>query len=107
MNTNPTRWINRYSILAALALTLGCSAKPKSETATPPTAQPAPSYFKVDPATAATLTGTIHFTGKRPQPKAIDMSEDPACVEAHQGKAHDESLVVSPRGGVANAFHLH
>ena len=104
MNAKQILSINGYCILAALALTLGCSAKPKSETATSPTAPPAPSYFKVDPATAATLTGTIHFTGKRPQPKAIDMSEDPACVEAHHGKAHDESLVVSSRGGVANAF---
>jgi hypothetical protein len=32
------------------------------------------------------------------------MSEDPACVEAHQGNALDESLVVSSKGGLANAF---
>lgn len=32
------------------------------------------------------------------------MSEDPACVEAHHGKASDESLVVSSNGSLANAF---
>ena len=32
------------------------------------------------------------------------MSEEPACVEAHKGKAYDESLVVSKNGGLANAF---
>ena len=32
------------------------------------------------------------------------MSEEPACVEAHHGKAYDESLVVSKKGGLANAF---
>jgi hypothetical protein len=32
------------------------------------------------------------------------MSGDPACVEAHHGKAYDESLMVSASGGLANAF---
>jgi len=32
------------------------------------------------------------------------MSEDPACVEAHHGRALDESLVVSSNGSLANAF---
>ncbi len=40
----------------------------------------------------------------QPAPKLIDMSEDPACVETHKGKAYDESLVVNPAGLVANAF---
>ena len=61
-------------------------------------------YFKVDPETAGTVTGRILFKGKRPAPKVIDMSEEPACVEAHHGKAYDESLVVSKKGGLANAF---
>jgi len=44
----------------------------------------------------------IRYIGKRPLPKKIDMSGDPACVEAHHGNALDESLVVSSRGGLAN-----
>ena len=32
------------------------------------------------------------------------MSEDPACVAAHHGKAYDESLVVNPNGTLANVF---
>jgi plastocyanin len=32
------------------------------------------------------------------------MSNEPACVEAHKGRAVDESLVVSPKGDLANAF---
>ncbi len=63
-----------------------------------------PSYFKVDPATAGALAGTIKFTGKKPVRKPIDMSEDPACVEAHHGKAYDESVVVNTNGTLANAF---
>jgi plastocyanin len=75
---------------------------------TPPPAalksEPAPVYFQVDPATAGTVTGTIRYKGPRPAPKAIDMSEEPACVEAHHGKAYDESLLVSKSGALANAF---
>ena len=32
------------------------------------------------------------------------MSSDPACVEAHKGKAFDESLLVGPDGSLGNAF---
>jgi plastocyanin len=68
------------------------------------TTPPAPVYFKVDPETAGILQGKIRFTGKRPARKVIDMSEEPACVEAHHGKAYDESLVVNPNGTLANVF---
>ena len=53
-------------------LVAGCSAKPNNE----PAAQPKPApvvYFKVDPETAATVSGEIHFKGKKPAPKPIDM----------------------------------
>jgi hypothetical protein len=85
---------------AATLLLAGCSGKPKTEAPKPA----APAYFKVDPQTAGAITGRIQFKGKRPAPKAIDMSEEPACVEAHKGKAYDESLVVNKRGDLANAF---
>jgi plastocyanin len=36
--------------------------------------------------------------------KPIDMSSDPACVEAHHGKPYDESLVVGAKGALTNVF---
>ena len=60
--------------------------------------------YQVDPLTAGSISGMIRYIGKRPLPKKIDMSGDPACVEAHHGNALAESLVVSSRGGLANAF---
>lgn len=60
--------------------------------------------FHADPLTAGSISGTIRYIGKRPVRKTIDMSEDPACVEAHHGKAVDESLIVSSNGSMANAF---
>jgi plastocyanin len=83
----------------------GCSGKSNEPAPAPkPAASPAPVYFQVDPATAGAVTGQIEYKGPRPKPKAIDMSEEPACVEAHHGKAYDESLVVGKKGGLANVF---
>ncbi len=82
----------------------GCSSKDSHQPPTLATPAPAPAAFVVDPATAGTISGTIRYSGKVPAPKTIDMSEEPACVAAHHGKAHDESLVVGRHGDLANAF---
>lgn len=86
-------------------LALGCSRSAKNA---PPPAdhaqQAAVPVFHVDPLTVGSISGTIRYIGRRPAPKLIDMSNDPACVEAHHGKAFDESLLVSPSDGLANAF---
>jgi plastocyanin len=88
----------------AVFLMIGCSGKAKTDLPVTPATQPAPVFFKLDPSTAGSITGSIHFTGKKPVRKTIDMSSDPACVEAHHGKAYDESLVVSSNGSLGNAF---
>jgi hypothetical protein len=63
-------------LLFILALLLaGCSST-KRETAQ----QSAQVPTAIDPATAATITGTITFSGDAPKPEKIDMSQDPACV---------------------------
>jgi plastocyanin len=88
--------------LLAIVLLSGCGKTTKP--APPTAATPAPVYFKVDPATAGLVQGKIRFTGKKPIRKLIDMSEEPACVEAHHGRAYDESVVVNPNGTLANVF---
>jgi plastocyanin len=97
-------------MLPGLMLVTGCgSNERKSGThpeAQPPAKQAAPavSYYHVDPQTAGTVAGTITFKGVKPRPHPIDMSEDPACVAAHHGKAQDESFVVNSKGKMANVF---
>jgi len=89
---------------ASALLASGCSRKTEQAASAPATQQPpAVPVFKVDPSTAGSITGTVRYKGKLPPRKAIDQSEDPACVEAHKGKAYDESLVVT-HGMLANAF---
>jgi plastocyanin len=87
-----------------LTLLTGCSGTAKKETEVVSKKEPEPSYFKVDPATAGVLKGIIHFTGRRPARKAIDMSGDPACEEAHHGKAYEDSIDVNPNGTLGNVF---
>jgi plastocyanin len=98
------RRIHVVNLAWAMAVLTGCS---DTGTKAPQAAKPAavaPAYFKVDPATAGILKGTVRFQGRKPARKAIDMSGDPACVEAHHVKAYDESLVVNSNGTLANVF---
>jgi plastocyanin len=93
--------------LAIAAMITACSKDATPPTATVQTPQaPVDSrpIFHVDPSTAGSVSGTIRFVGKKTAPKPIDMSEDPACVAAHHGKPVDESLLVSSKGTLANAF---
>ena len=92
-------------VCAVVFLLASCGSETKNEVQNKPkAAPPPPSYFKPDPATVGSLAGTIRFTGKRPARKLIDMSDDPACVEAHHGKAYDESIIVNPNHTLANVF---
>jgi hypothetical protein len=85
------------SVWVSLAL-LGCGKKESSEEQ--PSATPAaPAATPIDPATAATVTGTVKFEGTAPKPAKIDMSQDPNC----SGPNTAEQVVVSG-GDLANVF---
>ncbi|WP_263409773.1 carboxypeptidase regulatory-like domain-containing protein [Terriglobus tenax] len=90
--------------LALIAASLaGCKSQPATPVTTTETQTP-PVYYHVDAATAGSISGTLKYTGKRPAPRLIDISQDPLCVRSHKGKAYDESLVVDSKGDLANAF---
>lgn len=90
--------------LSLAVLAAGCKSSTPAEKSAEIPAKPVVSYFKVDPATAGTITGRISYVGRPPARKAIDMSEDPACVGARHEKAFDESVVVGRGSGLANVF---
>ena len=62
-------------------------------------AQPAPAATPIDPATVATVSGTVKFDGAAPKAAKIDMSQDPGCKGANEA----ENIVVSG-GDLANVF---
>ncbi|HEY9126911.1 MAG TPA: hypothetical protein VIM62_07275, partial [Acidobacteriaceae bacterium] len=92
-------------VFVVAVLMAGCQSgdKKPATTATEPQ-QPVLPAFHVDPTTAGSISGTIRYEGRKPTPKLIDMSDDPACVAAHHTKAYDESLMVGTNGSLANAF---
>ena len=91
-------------VLSCISITTGCAPNARKNAPPEQVQQPTAPVYQADPLTAGSISGTIRFTAKRPLPKRIDMSGDPACVEAHHGKALDESVVVSTKGELANAF---
>lgn len=58
----------------------------------------------VDPATAAAVTGNVAFQGAAPEPRRIDMSEEPVCAEKHPQGPFTESVVVNANGTLKNVF---
>jgi plastocyanin len=57
----------------------------------------------VDPATAASVHGTIRFEGKPPAPIEIDMAQDPACSIASKQANFSQQFIVN-HGGLANVY---
>ena len=53
----------------------------------------------------AKLSGRVLYRGKPPARRAINMAKDAECIELHGDKSVlDEDLIISPEGGVKNAF---
>jgi plastocyanin len=98
-----TSWMISVSVLAlcGLLLTGACSKKEEQPANSAPAEQPAmaPAANPIDPATVATVNGTVKFDGEVPKPTKIDMSVDPACKGMNQA----ENIVVA-NGDLANVF---
>lgn len=91
------------SVLPAVCLLFvlaGCSKKetPEEQPAGTPAASSAPAT-PIDPATVATVSGTVKFAGTPPKAAAIDMSQDANC----KGSNKAENVVASD-GHLANVF---
>jgi plastocyanin len=98
-----TGWAMTVSmpVLCALLVLAACSKKEESPAASPMAEQPAASApaTPIDPATVATISGTVKFDGAAPKASKIDMSQDPGCKGANQA----ENVVVTG-GDLANVF---
>jgi plastocyanin len=97
------KWAATLGLLSflALALLLGCSKKENTseEQATSPAKEAKTASAPIDPATAATVSGTVTFGGAVPKPQKIDMSQDQAC----KGNNMSETIVADS-GKLANVF---
>jgi hypothetical protein len=89
--------------LCLLGLLAGCSKKettPEEPGAGPSSEmKPAATATPIDPATAASVSGTVTLDGAAPKAQKIDMSQDAAC----KGSNTAETIVVDG-GKLANVF---
>ena len=85
-----------------LAATAACGSD-SSKSAEPSSPAAAPDAKKVDPATAAKISGKVVFEGTPPPNAAINTDSDPACSEGGKSHLTSESIVVD-NGGLQNVF---
>jgi len=102
---NRKLWVAVMGLCAVVSLGLalaGCSKKSNEESSAAPAnnmSAPAPAATPIDPATAASISGTVSFSGAAPKMAKIDMSQDPMC----KGMNMSEAEVVDG-GKLANVF---
>ena len=89
--------ITTYFFFCLLLSLVACSKKSEVAKRSSDTSQ---ETVKVDPATAATISGVVKFSGTPPKPQKMDMCPDPACGSQ---PTFDESYVVN-NGDLANVF---
>ena len=58
----------------------------------------------IDPASAATIAGTIAFNGTASELVEIDMSEETVCADKHDGPVYSQNVVVNDNGTLRNVF---
>ena len=97
-------WVTILAMPVACGLVLLAGCGKKEETAEQPAAAPAgtPAATPIDPASAATVSGTVSFDGSAPPAAKIDMSQDPVCAITG-GENLAEQYVVHG-GKLANVF---
>jgi len=101
MNTKIWKTTLGLVALSNLVLLAGCGKKETTEEQPPAGGAPAaaPAATPIDPATAASVSGTVKFDGAAPAAVKIDMSQDPACKGANTAEA-----VVAGGGHLSNVF---
>jgi len=93
-----TRRLWTFVSAAAMAGLLACGGSGPSET------PPAPAAAPVDPATAATIAGTVVLEGEPPAPELIKMSADPFCTTAGHDDQPTQYFVVGDGNSLENVF---
>lgn len=96
-----SKWVLLFLAMLGLVLLAACNKKESTEEATTPAmgSKPAMAATPIDPATAASISGTVKFDGAAPKAIKIDMSQDPACKGANEAEA-----VVVNGGNLQNVF---
>src|SRR5947209_9064885 len=99
MKTKTSIAVWGLAVSLGLVLLAGCGKKETAEEQPASAPAAAPAATPIDPATAASVSGTVKFEGEAPKAAKIDMSQDPAC----KGTNTAENVMASG-GHLANVF---
>ena len=88
----PLARIASVGALGLIFLAAGCGHGANNEPLAPP----------VNPATAASITGTVTYAGTPPSLRPIDMSAAPACVKVNPKPVIPPEVVTGANGALAN-----
>jgi hypothetical protein len=70
-------YCNFLLVILFLSFSIGCSNGNSPQVQAADNSRP--KSTPIDPATTATITGSVSFEGTPPRAKPIDMSNDPGC----------------------------
>jgi carboxypeptidase family protein len=86
-----------FSLLILILSACGGGQKPSESAETKPAESGAPTgpVTKIDPATAATITGKVNFEGEAPKPRQIRMDAEASCAALHKEPVYAEDVVVN------------
>ena len=100
---NRKAWASIFTLcILAIGLLAACSKKEapgEEQPASPTEATPSAAATPIDPATVASISGTVKLDGAAPKPSKIDMSQDAACKGANESEN-----IVAKDGDLANVF---
>src|SRR5437667_6975982 len=99
MKTKTSIAVWGLAVSLGLVLFAGCGKKETAEEQPASAPAAAPAATPIDPATAASVSGTVKFEGEAPKAAKIDMSQDPACKGTNTAEN-----VVATGGHLANVF---
>lgn len=88
---------------AVLSLLLLAACGGGTDEAATPAAAPQET-FQVDPAVAASVSGSVQFAGEAPKLVPINMGGDEECKATHDGPVYPETVVVNANGTLKNVF---
>lgn len=92
-------------LCSALVLFSAACGKGTEETAAPAPSASAPKAAPIDPATVATVTGTVKVEGMVAKGKPYNMGAEPSCNKEHGNKpVPNEEFVTGDAGALANVI---
>src|SRR5260370_31195360 len=97
MKTKTSMAVWSLAALLGFVLLAGCGKKEEEQPPAAPSAAAPAAATPIDPATAASISGTAKLGGEAPQAARIDMSQGPACKGTNPAEN-----VVSFRGPLAH-----